>query len=336
MKYRWRKLGYRSTRDLSRDIIQWLPDIPRDIDVVVGVPRSGILPATLLALHMHKPLASIDQYVNGGGMQAGRRLEGSKASSINDPDTSAFVLDDCVRTGRAMREAQSLIESSDLEGNVYYGTVYVTPHSTSLVDYYYEVLPEPRVWEWNIMNHSVLSSACVDIDGVLCRDPTEEEDEDESAYREFLRTAETRFTPKVPIQCLVTNRLEKYRALTEQWLDQHDIEYERLIMEDFPSKDAQREANHYVKHKVDAYLDSDSDLFVESEQWQAIGIARKAAKPVYCVSTGEMVRPDTPSSELRQTSRNWWKLVKRTLEVARQEPLSIPKRAYHVMKSNYS
>lgn len=333
MKYKWRYLYFKNTKELSSDIVHWIPKIPRNIDIVVGIPRSGMLPATLLALHLHKPLASIDQYVNSRTMQAGRRLGEGKTFSLGDPNTSVLVLDDCVRTGRAMREAQSLLENRDIKNEIYYGAVYVTPNSDSIVDCYYEMIPEPQVWEWNIMNHSFLSSACVDIDGVLCRDPTSEEDEDEAAYREFLRTAEPRFIPEVPIQCLVTNRLEMYRTLTERWLERHGIEYERLVMEDLPSKEVQREAKRHVAHKAEAYLESDAELFIESEQWQAAGIARAAAKPVYCVTTGKMIRPDTPTSELRQKSRNWWQLVKRTLEVARQDPLSIPKRAYRIIKS---
>lgn len=38
------------------------------------------------------------------------------------------------------------------------------------------------------MNHGILKKACLDIDGVLCVDPTPEENDDGPRYREFLLT----------------------------------------------------------------------------------------------------------------------------------------------------
>jgi hypothetical protein len=37
-----------------------------------------------------------------------------------------------------------------------------------MVDYYFENVPLPRYFQWNILNHTTLEKACFDIDGVLC------------------------------------------------------------------------------------------------------------------------------------------------------------------------
>lgn len=329
-----RNIQFKNVRDLNRDIVQWLPSLPRDVDLIVGVPRSGILPATLLALYLHKPLASLDQYVNGNTMHSGERLNSKMSFSVNDPSVSVLVVDDCVRSGTAMQKAKKFIEHHVIKNEIQYGTVYVTPRCKSIVDHYYEVLPEPRVWEWNIMyHHLVLRQACMDIDGVLCRDPTDKEDDDGPRYREFLRTVKPLFKPtRVPIKCLVTNRLEKYRALTEKWLRQHDIKYDRLVMMDLPSQEARRASNHHVEHKVKAYLDSGAFLFIESERWQAEGIARAAAKPVYCVNTGEMLQPDTLDSKLRQKTRGLWHLTKVTVKMVRRNPAMLPQKIVERIK----
>ena len=48
----------------------------------------------------------------------------------------------------------------------------------------------------------------MDIDGVLCADPTPEENDDGEKYRHFLLNAPPLFIPKVTIGTLVTSRLE--------------------------------------------------------------------------------------------------------------------------------
>ena len=58
----------------------------------------------------------------------------------------------------------------------------------------------------------------MDFDGVLCRDPTEEENDDGDKYRYFIANVEPIFKPSVEIGWIVTSRLEKYRDLTENWL----------------------------------------------------------------------------------------------------------------------
>ncbi|MBR1728760.1 MAG: hypothetical protein IJ728_04475 [Selenomonadaceae bacterium] len=57
---------------LNNDVIKNLHKIPRDIDLVIGVPRSGLLVANILALYLNKPLISIDMFI----LQAMKRIEG--------------------------------------------------------------------------------------------------------------------------------------------------------------------------------------------------------------------------------------------------------------------
>ena len=43
-------MNYRNIDDLNHCILQHLSILPRDFDLIVGVPRSGMFPANLLAL----------------------------------------------------------------------------------------------------------------------------------------------------------------------------------------------------------------------------------------------------------------------------------------------
>ena len=73
-------MQFKSVADLSDDIVRWLPRLPRDIDLVVGIPRSGMLPATLIALHMQKPLAAVKTYLDEQSMCSGSACQSAHSS----------------------------------------------------------------------------------------------------------------------------------------------------------------------------------------------------------------------------------------------------------------
>ena len=51
--------------ELNRDIVDNLHLIPKDIDIIVGVPRSGMLIAAMIALYLNKPLCDLNSFVQG-------------------------------------------------------------------------------------------------------------------------------------------------------------------------------------------------------------------------------------------------------------------------------
>lgn len=108
---------------------------------------------------------------------------------------------------------------------VLYGAVYILRHKAKEIDLWHEVLASPRVFEWNIMHHTFLANSCVDIDGVLCRDPVPEENDDGEKYRRFLEDVEPLVIPSQTTGWLVTCRLEKYREIVEKWFQKHGFKY---------------------------------------------------------------------------------------------------------------
>ena len=48
-------MNYRSVADLDDQIVNWLGKLPSDVEVIVGVPRSGMLVANLLSLYLNRP-----------------------------------------------------------------------------------------------------------------------------------------------------------------------------------------------------------------------------------------------------------------------------------------
>ena len=66
-------MNYRNIDDLNHCILQHLSILPRDFDLIVGVPRSGMFPANLLALYLNLPVTDIDSFRNGHIYQTGER-----------------------------------------------------------------------------------------------------------------------------------------------------------------------------------------------------------------------------------------------------------------------
>ncbi|HEX5369224.1 MAG TPA: phosphoribosyltransferase, partial [Dehalococcoidia bacterium] len=194
--------------------------------------------------------------------------------------------------------------------------VYVTSSSLQRVDFACEVCEQPRFFEWNLMQHDRLPEFCVDLDGVLCCDPTDTENDDGLAYTDFLRDAEPRFIPTRPVGSIVTCRLEKYRDATEAWLAQHGVSYGELVMMDLPDKQAREASGSHAAFKAAAYSRSDSCLFVESSWTQAQAIARISGKPVISLEQQAVAQPNVASQ--------WRRVLQRT----RQRPREVLLKPY--------
>ena len=90
-------------------------------------------------------------------------------------------------------------------------SLFVTQEAAKLVDLYYEVIPDPVLFEWNLL-HSKQGFLATDMDGVICHDPPKGLDGDESAYVEWMRNARPYLVPLYEIDAIVSSRLERYRA----------------------------------------------------------------------------------------------------------------------------
>lgn len=290
-------MNYRSVAELNEEVRGLGQALAKDVDLVVGIPRSGLLVSNLLCLYLDRPMTDVDGLAKGRVMSTGYRYDDSER--FEDIDR-AVIVDDSVDTGRQMETTQARVADLDLPFEVEYAAAYVTPGGHQYVDHYGEVVHKPRIFEWNLMHHPMISEFCVDIDGVLCRDPTRLENDDGDGYREFLETVDPMVVPSEPIGWLVTCRLEKYRDATEAWLADHGIEYENLVMMDYPSKEARQRAGNHAEFKAEVYQETGANLFVESSAGQAAAICEATGKPVFCYDENRMLQPDTLSRARQQ------------------------------------
>lgn len=284
-------MNFRSINDLSNLIRNNLSLIPTDIDLIVGIPRSGLLVANIIALLLNKPLTDVDGVIQGRLISSGRTKDITKNIKNISDCKKALVVDDSIASGISLLQCKERLQSVNSIEFIYC-VAYALPSSKDMVDISFEVLEDPRLFEWNLFSQkSMLGKMCFDIDGVLCDDPRAEQNDDGEKYELFLKNTRAKIRPTGRIGYLVTSRLEKYRSLTEAWLNDNNIEFDSLIMLNTTAE--QRAAmNLHASFKADYYRKSDAILFVESEERQAKEICHLTRKPVYCVETGHFYDGD--------------------------------------------
>ena len=280
-------LNYRTFKDLSLCIRKNIFKLPSDIDLIVGIPRSGMIPAYMIALFLNKQVCSLDELIHRIEPSHGERnLKKVNIERIN----KILIVDDSIHSGVALEKTKQRLEEMDIaDSTIKFLAIYAREESKTLVDYYFEVLPTPRMFQWNYLNANWLLKSCIDMDGVLCIDPTPEQNDDGERYIDFLKNAKPLYIPNYKINSIVTSRLEKYRSLTEEWLVKNNVKYENLFMLDLPSKAERIKRKAHASFKSEIYNNlKDTNLFIESNRRQAIEIAAATKKPCICVETDEL------------------------------------------------
>lgn len=278
-------MRYVTITELSDIIRHNLWKIPHDIDLVVGVPRSGILPASMIALYLNTNLGDLDNLLEEKHFSIGR----TRQSFMNHHEIKkVLVVDDSVMSGGSIIEAKKKLEPISSKYDLTYLAPISSSNGTQYIDIFFEIIDEARVFEWNLFHHPYLINACFDLDGVLCCDPII--DDDGEQYIHFLETATPLFIPTAPIGAIITCRLEKYRKQTEAWLSKYNINYQKLIMLDLPTKTARIKWGKHGEYKGEYYKNSHCSIFIESSLRQAQIIAKISGKPVICVETNSVVR----------------------------------------------
>jgi hypoxanthine phosphoribosyltransferase len=287
------EMHFRSVSDLNQCVMSNLHRLPGDVDIVVGIPRSGLLPASLIALAYNLPLADVAGCARGDVLACGRTKRPIRAAVGGAGMRHALLVDDSIQSGASMEEARSALQSALPHLKITALAIYGVHGFSMGADIVFERVGQPRVFQWNVMHHKVLASACVDIDGILCTDPTDVENDDGAGYRRFLAGCAPLHRPTRRIHALITSRLEKYRALTEEWLAAQGIECDQLLMLDLPDAETRRARAAHAQFKAECYRAmKNATLFIESEESQAREIAAASRKPVLWLPGSTMIYHD--------------------------------------------
>ena len=177
-------LNYKTYKDLSLDIKNNLHKLPKDIDLVVGIPRSGMIPAYMIGLLLSKQVCSLYEFISESF-----KSEATYRVKFNKEVKNIIIVDDSISSGRAITDTKNLIAKNDLDKkyNITYVAIYYKEESyKQFIDIGFEKVSRPRLFQWNYLNHTFLEDAAFDIDGVLCYDPLPEENDDGEKYKHFI------------------------------------------------------------------------------------------------------------------------------------------------------
>ena len=247
-----KKIEYRNFDDMASAIRRTIPKIKEDFDLVVGIPRSGMIPAYMIALFKNIKACSIDEFISGTSISSGLSRAAKDVKQIKN----VLIVDDSLHSGVALSNVKKRLAEAGLtkKYDIKYLAVFAREASCDLVDYYCEIVPTPRMFEWNYLNININERSCFDIDGVLCVDPTPEQNDDGEEYRKFLLNAKPLYIPTYTIHTIVTSRLEKYRKETEEWLKKNGVKYNNLRMLNVQTKEERIRLGAHSKFKAQVYL----------------------------------------------------------------------------------
>jgi hypothetical protein len=303
-----------SNDKLISDTVKLISKLP-PIRGVLGVPRSGMLPASIISTVLSVPLYSLsggqivllsERSEYGGSRMANYTLEQS--------DLPMLVIDDTVYSGAAMDNVKSSLKEKYPNSKFLFTTVYHEPTSPfifknglPLLDIYNNELFFPHILEWNFFNAHPTMFGMFDLDGVFCPDCTEEIDADEEKYIQWMREVpvfKDRITKLFPCMAICTGRPETYRAETELWLQKNNIKYNKLIM--YPGTKRERDGGKghafnvasFKRHQFETYKGlvtgvggakymSNVDYFIESCPYQSMLIAQSKNSFGWVVSINE-------------------------------------------------
>lgn len=273
-------MNFRSTCDLMTMIFKNMPYIPRGIDLVVGIPRSGMLVASYISILLNKPLVDFDGYLKGEIFDVGLTRKPFVKLS-NREVKRVLIVDDSIRTGNQMQTCKEKLQATDIKDKIYWLAAIATDESKKKINYYFDICEQPRIFEWNMMTSAKLKDICMDIDDVITLSASRTKGGEERDYSNLLPL----YLPGRPVAHLVTCRIEKDRGVTEEWLKRYNVKYGKLHMMQYETEAERRKDRKHANYKADVYIKTKCKLFIESSEAQAVNIAKLSKKPVLCIDT---------------------------------------------------
>ena len=279
-------LNFRTIEDLNLSIVSNLHKIRKlNIDLIVGIPRSGMIPASLLATHLQLPFTDVDSYNSNRWYIRNKKI--TVPSDISDRSLRVLLVDDSINTGNAMRNVlSSLHRKNDI---IIKFAVYGSPkNNPSDIDFICEQCPLPRAFQWNIWKHSSASNWATDMDGVLCRDPDKKENDKGSKLEQFYKIADPKFLFSKPVNYIITSREERFRSVTEEWLSKYNIVYNKLIMKATGNAGGNVKHAEFKSSMINGLVDI--ELYIESDKEQAKIISENVKIPIWCIDDQKIYR----------------------------------------------
>lgn len=287
---------YVTYEDLCRDIRSNLTKIPLCVSGVLGMPRSGMLPATIIAEHINVGLSTPDSVIAAGSVSRAMMEHGHRRMRTDGPRTLLVVDDTCYHGNSFAKTFKKLKHPAFSGYDFIFLAVYLEgPCEKFMPQIWLRDIREPAkhsplgyaLYEWNLFAHGNLTARTLfDLDGVFCKEPPDERNEE--AYLTYIKNPMPLYVPTGDTISVCTYRLEKYRKETMDFLRLIGAERVNLFMN--PAKDYWERCNTGAawQFKAEKYKDDYWLLFVESDDYQARKIHELTGKPVVCIETNSV------------------------------------------------
>jgi len=129
--------GFASVAQLSFDIRSQVHRIPRDVDLVVGIPRSGMIPAYLIGLFRNKLVVDLETFLaNGSAGHGTTRAVGATGRELMAA-RHVLLVDDSLASGGSMRSCVDRVRKSPFAGRMTTCAAIVDPSMGGAVDVFF-------------------------------------------------------------------------------------------------------------------------------------------------------------------------------------------------------
>lgn len=278
VSFRKHEYGYTSLETFKQQCIAFARTLP-PVKAIAGVPRSGLLAASLVALELNVPMLPLESLL-GGKLPDVPPLRRTKREAYTGQGLY-LVIDDTCASGRKIDSLRPR-----LHPGVKIGVIQGSEHAD-----YFGVrfdLELHQSFEWTLLHDDNAEFTLCDLDGVLCEDWIGDEEAEPERYAEHVRNAKPQRIPSYPLLAVVTNRLAQYQLETARWLARHGIEYQHLMVS--ASRTVQERSAKAWNYKADVYMSLDkARLFIESSSREARDIKRITSRPVFSVEDNALI-----------------------------------------------
>ena len=297
---------YITYNQLVDDIRENLWKVPRNTDLILSIPRSGNIVASIITKYLNIGSMTIQDFclaIHAGADENELRRRSVKGEGMmrnTEHIKNILVIDDTVYSGKQLDKWREILSDKQFRGfNFTFLVAY--KEGPGQADIWFKDISieattstfHSALYEWTIWQRTdLMPYFAFDLDGVICFDPPA--DTNIEAYEAYLHNPVPFHLPAVPPiyknlkTTIITYRLEKYRKETQDFLDRRDI-YCDLYMVNASSRESRNESIKPWSFKAFHYKNTPYlKLYIESNDTEAQLIHTISGKPVLCVSTNKL------------------------------------------------
>ncbi|MFT8438263.1 MAG: phosphoribosyltransferase [Oenococcus sp.] len=249
------KYFYRTIDDLNNLIKENLARLQSyNFDLIVGLPRRGMIPATLIGLFLNKPVVSFNELnANMASEKIGYRLQ-EESAKFPKSYSNILLVDDSTDEGTVFEQAAAKLDDATAK-KVTTLSVYATEKGGHRVDLHLETLEEPKLYEWNILHKkAALADAAMRFEGIIATN---------ALTGEWIPVT----LPSYPIKVIYSGLREKHCDKLESFLNRHGVHFDELKMEIVSSRQLKQIV---ADEKID--LVYENDMFITRDLADTVAV----------------------------------------------------------------